>query len=137
MLFVDDNPAELAEVSARHPTVQVVQAKTPATTMSILRQYPGLWSFRVSGTAARRADDLAAAQLREQARAGAEGDTGYLASLEMNLRLAVDRREDIYRLSELSNRTNQFNTALLRLSEAEVAAYAEGRYPLRGERGPA
>ena len=73
VLFVDDNPAELAEVSARHPTVQVVQAKTPAKTMSILRQYPGLWSFRVSGTAARRADDLAAAQLREEARAGAEG----------------------------------------------------------------
>ncbi len=124
MLFVDDNPAELAEVVARYPVLGVVQATSPATTASILRQYPGLFGFRASG-AARRVEDLAAARLREEARAGADEGPGYLASLEMRLDLAVDPPDGAYRLSELSNRTNQFNTALLRLNEVQAAAYIE------------
>jgi len=125
MLFVDDNPAELAEVVARYPALQVVQATGPAMTASILHRYPGLFSFRVTGAAARRAEDLAAAQLREEALARADGDTNYLASLEMRLDLAVDPPDGVYRLSELSSRTNQFNTALLRLNEVQAAAYVE------------
>ncbi len=41
----------------------------------------------------------------------------------MQLTLAVDAVEDIGRLSELSGRTNQFNTGLLRLNEAQAASY--------------
>ena len=43
----------------------------------------------------------------------------------MRLDLAVDPPDGAYRLSELSNRTNQFNTALLRLNEVQAAAYIE------------
>ena len=125
MLFVDDNPAELAEVVARYPVLGVVQATSPATTASILRQYPGLFGFRASGaTGTSKTWPPPASGRRPGPRRG-EGP-GYLASLEMRLDLAVDPPDGAYRLSELSNRTNQFNTALLRLNEAvQAAAYIE------------
>jgi FkbH-like protein len=125
MLFLDDNPVELAEVVARHPGVKVVQATSPALAAAVVRRYPGLWRFRVTATGARRAEDLAAGRLREEGLARAGGDTNYLGSLGMQLDLAVDPPDGVPRLAELSSRTNQFNTGLLRLNEAQAAIYVQ------------
>jgi len=64
---------------------------------------------------------VAASAQREQAARSAQSPEAYLRSLEVVLTFATNRRADLERLAELSNKTNQFNTAFLRLSEAQVA----------------
>jgi FkbH-like protein len=128
LLFVDDNPGELAEVAISVPGVHLLLAGDPAETERCLRYYPGLDPWATSPVAAQRISDLAAARCRQEhlavTRFGATGDAAaYLAQLGTELRVGVDIQAAVARLADLSGRVNQFNTAFRRLGEAEVAAY--------------
>lgn len=72
-----------------------------------------------------RLKDLAAAEARDQAQRHGADRNAYLRSLEVELGFAVDARADRQRLYALSNKTNQFNTALLRLSEVDVGRHLD------------
>ncbi len=128
LLFVDDNPGELAEVAVSVPGVHLLLAVDPAETERGLRYYPGLDPWVAPPAAAQRIGDLAAARRRQEhlavTRSGASGDAAaYLAQLGTELRVGVDIQAAVRRLADLSGRVNQFNTAFRRLGEAEVAAY--------------
>lgn len=128
LLFVDDNPGELAEVAISVPGVHLLLAGDPTDTEQGLRYYPGLDPWAESQTAAQRIGDLAAARTRQGhlavTRSGAAGDAAaYLAQLGTELRVGVDIQASIRRLADLSGRVNQFNTAFRRFGEAKVAAY--------------
>ena len=128
VLFVDDNPGELAEVAISVPGVRLLLAGDPADTERCLRYYPGLDPWATSPAAAQRIGDLEAARLRQEhlavTRLGGAGDAAaYLAQLGTELRVGVDIRAAVPRLADLSGRVNQFNTAFRRLGEAEVADY--------------
>ena len=126
LLYVDDNAAELAEVLNSVPSIHTVHASSPAMTSAAIASYPGIFTFAVTETARHRVADLDASSLRDRALTEAKDVWGYLAGLEMRLDLVVDPTNDISRLSELSNRVNQFKTSSRRLTEAEVAEYVHG-----------
>ena len=121
ILFLDDNAGELAEAGAAIPELALVHAADPAGSLRALQLYPGLHGYPAGEADQRRAFDLEAAgrRAREQATAGDAGE--YLASLHVELELALNPAGDCARLQELSAKTNQFNTGFLRLSEAQVA----------------
>jgi FkbH-like protein len=128
LLFVDDNPGELAEVAISVPGVHLLLAGDPAETERCLRYHPGFDPWVASPAAAQRIGDLEAARRRQEhlavTRSGGTGDAAaYLAQLGTELRVGVDIQAAIARLADLSGRVNQFNTAFRRLGEAEVAAY--------------
>lgn len=128
LLFVDDNPGELAEVAISVPGVHLLLAGDPAETERCLRYYPGFDPWVASPAAAQRIGDLEAARRRQEhlavTRSGGTGDAAaYLAQLGTELRVGVDIQAAAARLADLSGRVNQFNTAFRRLGEAEVAAY--------------
>ncbi len=121
VLFIDDNPGELAEAAAHNPGLHTLHASSPLNTVRALKLYPGLNGY-TSGDADRlRAADLAAASRRAREQAASADPGEYLASLQIEIGLALDRAEDVHRLHELSMKTNQFNTGFLRLSEAQTA----------------
>jgi FkbH-like protein len=68
-----------------------------------------------------RVADLAAAARRETDHRAAADPDAYMRSLGLVVTLAVDPTDLIPRLHELSVKTNQFNTTLLRLSEGDLA----------------
>ena len=123
ILLVDDNPGELAAVATEFPTIRCLHAADPALTARAMTMFPGLFRFSVSVSDRARVADLKAAAQRNDAMLRSQDPMAYLRSLEVELTLAVDDRAHVSRLSELSSKTNQFNTGLSRLSPAQVASY--------------
>lgn len=125
ILLVDDNPGELAAVASELPTIRCLHAADPALTARAVTMFPGLFRFSVSVSDLARIADLKAAAQRSDAVLRSQDPMAYLRSLQVELALAVDDRADVARLSELSNKTNQFNTGLSRFTPAQVAHYMD------------
>jgi FkbH-like protein len=123
VLVVDDNPGELAEIAGAVPGSQCLLAGDPTMTERALRLYPGLYRFSRSAEDLLRTRDVHAAKVRRQELASAADRDGYMRSLSLRLTFEVNPIAERRRLHELSQKTNQFNLALIRLTEAEVQNY--------------
>jgi FkbH-like protein len=122
VVFVDDNPGELATVATRWTGLHTVHAKEDAEgTCRALDWYPGLWAWSVGEADALRLADLGAVTLRAQALMASADRQAYLESLQVRLDLALNPQARLARLVELSQKTNQFNLNLRRVSEVEMA----------------
>lgn len=126
VLFVDDNPGERLEVSRALPEVRILPASEPDEMLAALRHYPGLYKTRFTPEDALRASDIKANADRDALRRALSPDE-YAAELGICLDFAVNPAERAARVNELLHKTNQFVLALLRPSEAAVAAYFTGR----------
>jgi FkbH-like protein len=122
ILFVDDNPGELAAVASALPEVALLHAQDAGQAFRGLSWYPGIVALRSHREDALRARDLASTDARRAMEATAPSRAAYLRSLEIRLLFARSPMGQLSRIHELSTKTNQFNTAFLRLSEAEAAA---------------
>jgi FkbH-like protein len=118
--FLDDNPGELATVASAHPGIRTLHAADPALSLRALVHCPGLFRFRTTEDDARRVADLEAARERAAQLQVAADPEDYLRSLQVELRCRVDQPGDVARAAQLSARTNQFTTAVLRLTEGEL-----------------
>lgn len=121
LLFLDDNPGEIAHVVSELPGIKILHAADAELTGRALDLYPGLHGYPRGKDDALRIADLAANALREQAASSAASPADYLRSLEIALTFGTNRVDQRMRMAELSNKTNQFNTGFLRVSEPEVA----------------
>lgn len=127
MIFLDDNPVEAEAVRAQLPTVTVFDVPP------VLNQYPALAAqigalYRGNGIAFESRSKTeqyrqrnAAAEVRSQF----ASHDDYLASLDLEADLRFDRREDAPRISELSQKSNQFNVLTQRWTVADVLAMME------------
>jgi FkbH-like protein len=121
ILFLDDNPGELAQVASEVPGVKMLHAADPGLTARALDCYPGLHGYPPGQADGLRVADLAAAEERARSARSARSPEDYIRSLGVVLAFATNKSAHLGRMAELSNKTNQFNTAFLRLTEAEVA----------------
>lgn len=125
-LFIDDSPVECDEVRTSCPTVRTVQVPSADDRAEFLAN---LWLL---DTGERTAEDLIRAQsysdeLQRREAAKSATDFGdFLAQLEVSVEMAHATAEDFPRIAQLTQRTNQFNTTTLRLTEAQVVAFAAG-----------
>ena len=123
ILFIDDNPAELAEVAAAFPEIHTLLAGTgPAATHEVLSRYPRLHQWQAHREDALRSADMTANRERRRLRDETPDRGSYLQALGMELVFHLNPQQLRGRLHELSVKTNQFNTAMLRLSEHDIAA---------------
>jgi FkbH-like protein len=120
-LFIDDNPVERDRVRQRLPEVEV-WGDNPFDLRRRLLEDPRLQTPRITGEAAVRTD-LVKAQLG-RARAKAEvGEDDYLASLNLQHRIArLSPGDALDRVEELFQRTTQFNTTGRKFGVAELEA---------------
>ncbi len=131
-LFIDDSPVERARVQARLPEVEVWGEELFSLRRRLLND-PRLQLPRVSAEAAARTELTKAQLQRAGARSGADGmsESEFVASLNVQTRIEqVTSPESLTRVSELFQRTTQFNTTGVRFSAAELAALmgAAGNY---------
>jgi FkbH-like protein len=104
------------------PEVHNVCAAADASlTKRAIEFYPGLWRWRVDADDAKRVLDLQANAEREALLQQAADPAEYFRSLQVSLRYRRDPLEQLGRLADLCNKTNQFNLAIRRTTEAEVA----------------
>lgn len=130
-LFVDDNPVERARVQTRLPEVEVWGEELFSLRRRLLND-PRLQLPRVTAESAARTDLTKAQLKRAEARVGADSqgvsESAFVASLQVRTTIARltdrDTPETFTRVSELFQRTTQFNTTGAKLTAAELAALA-------------
>ena len=121
VVFVDDNPGELAAIAQALPAVTVHARVDARETLAALDHVAGIFRFARQREDMLRAADLRAAALRRDAEQNALSPDDYLRSLDVRLAFAIDRREHLSRMAELCAKTNQFNLSLARMNQAELA----------------
>lgn len=125
LVFFDDNPAERALVRAELPMVAVPEV--PLDPAYYVRTLEDAGYFEAVSLTA---DDLARARQyqdngrRAQAQETATDMASFLRSLEMSLQIGGLDAQSIVRVTQLINKTNQFNVTTRRYTEAELKSFA-------------
>lgn len=124
LVFVDDNPAEREEVRRALPEVAVVEdLAEPAAFPRALEA--GRW-FEAASLSPEDLERTALYRLRaaaEDLRGRSESLEEYLASLEMRAVVAPFGAASLERITQLTNKTNQYNLTTRRTSPGEVEAW--------------
>lgn len=129
LVFVDDNPVERDQVRAALPEVAVPELPDdPALYAATVAAAGYFEAVAFTADDAARAGQYAANLARESLAAavgGASGDMdAFLDALGMTVDYGPVDALGLARVTQLLNKTNQFNTTTIRRTEAEVAALA-------------
>ena len=123
-IFVDDSDYECALVRRQLPEVEVIQ--TPARPVGVpycLDQVSRLELLSLTVEDQKKTEMYAQERIRRQLRQNAErggGLDGYLASLQMVMKVGIDDLAPLKRLSQLTQKTNQFNLTTRRYDEPHI-----------------
>ena len=120
-IFLDDNPAERAEVRAHAP--EVLTLELPDDPVARPGFLDGTWAFDHLLTTdydRKRGAFYLEEGRRREARAGTVAFQDFLDALDLAVDVEDLDEDALERVAQLSQRTNQFNTTGLRLTPAEL-----------------
>jgi amino acid adenylation domain-containing protein/FkbH-like protein len=124
-IFVDDNPVECAEVESNCPGVLTLQLpENPAEIPQFLKH---CWAFdilKVTAEDARRGEMYRESRQREELRAQAGSLADFIAGLNLKIQITPMSPDQLSRVAQLTQRTNQFNLTTIRRTDAEVRQLA-------------
>lgn len=124
-IFLDDNPVECAEVAAACPEVLTLRLPIDGDIEGFLRH---VWAFdRPRVTEEDRRRTAMYKQEAERARFLKEAPTiaGFLAGLGLEVTIAEPTPEQVDRVAQLTQRTNQFNFSTVRRNDGEIRRLGE------------
>lgn len=125
LVFVDDNPAERSLIRQTLPMVAVPEMpEDPARYVQCLSDAGYFESVSFTGDDLQRNAQYAANEQRKVLEVSAQSIDDYLESLNMSMTAGPFENVDIPRISQLINKTNQFNTTTIRRSPEEVHSIA-------------
>ena len=122
LVFVDDSEFECAGVRAALPEVRVIQV--PAALPDYARVIQEVRELFVAGGVSAQSQSKTEQYrqrqqaLQEQSQFASRDE--YLASLELRVELKRNAFDEIARISELTQKSNQFNLTTLRLTPGEI-----------------
>ena len=123
LVLLDDNPAERAQVRAALPMVAVPELPDDPSWFSWYLTACGYFeAVTFSAEDRLRAESYTADAQRADVMSKARDLGDYLASLQMVIRFSPFNDRGRQRITQLINKTNQFNLTTRRYTEAEVAA---------------
>lgn len=122
LVFVDDSKFEINFVKGALPEVTTIQVPEKISDFPrIIRKNLGLF-YNVSTTP----EDMKRIKMykeqvkREEASIGFENLESYIKSLNISLKIYVDDESIVPRMSQMTQKTNQFNLTTRRYSEADI-----------------
>jgi FkbH-like protein len=121
-VFLDDDPAVCAEVRANAPEVLTVQV--PGDSSEIPEYLQAHWAFdRTTATPEdrQRTEMYRQNAQRNQLRSRTGGLTEFLEGLELRCTILPAQPEDLGRVAQLTQKTNQFNATGVRRTESELS----------------
>jgi FkbH-like protein len=128
-VFLDDSDFEVNFIRNSLPEVVTLQVPTNLYEYpAFLRQHANLF-FKINSTAE---DAIKAKMYQEQLTREAErvkhnNVDDYLNSLELAVTILINDRNNIPRISQLTQKTNQFNLTTQRYTETEISALIENQ----------
>jgi FkbH-like protein len=128
IIFIDDNPVERAGIISEMPEITVPEFPSDTSELNkfiteIYHEY--LLSLRTT------AEDLDKTRLyrqntkRDNLMKSSDSYETFLQSLDTKIRISPACIEDIPRISQLTQKTNQFNLTTRRYSEAEIKLFID------------
>lgn len=120
-IFIDDSPVECAEVSSHCP--EVLTLCLPRDISEIPQFLQHVWAFdreAISVEDTKRTQLYRENHLREGAAAQAISYHDFLCSLNLQISMQQAKPEQLQRIIQLSQRTNQFNSLGTSYSESEL-----------------
>jgi FkbH-like protein/thioester reductase-like protein len=121
-IFIDDNPVECAEVKANCPEVLTIQLPQKAELIS--QFFKHIWSFDHLKTTTQEDSKRTLFYQQNIKRQEIFKESLTLGEFIKNLALKVEissmSSEQILRVAQLTQRTNQFNNTTIRRSESEI-----------------
>jgi FkbH-like protein len=122
-VFMDDNDVELDEVRQRLPGVRLVKiSDEPEDVAETTRHLTEFRFATVSSEDRGRTEMMHVESGRRAAAAGAPSHEEFLASLGITVRVFEPGPSHVGRVTQLINKTNQFNLTTIRRDDAQVAA---------------
>lgn len=125
LVFLDDNPAEVSLIQQMLPEVKaVLMPPDPAEYAAVLEKLTDFERLAVLEEDRRKTEQYRQSRERDELHAASSDLGSYLSSLRTELEIRRARREDLERVHQLFNKTNQFNATTRRYSPAEVERFA-------------
>jgi FkbH-like protein len=123
-IFIDDNIFEIEQVRSALPDVLCCQypVQQPEEAVDLVKNIRGLSTWRITNEDALKTKMYADEAVRLQLRSNSNSLQEYLQTLDLNLEYGLNRKSEIVRITQLINKTNQFNLTTRRYSENEVDA---------------
>jgi FkbH-like protein len=122
LVFIDDNPAERQLVRQMIPQVETLEMPAnPALFARTLRQTNFFASSFLTEEDKKRGQIYADQRRRDQLQQSCTTLEDFLKSLDMKASIHLAGKEDIKRVTQLTQRTNQFNLTSRRYTEADMA----------------
>jgi FkbH-like protein len=125
-IFIDDDRKEVAEVENNLPQVRTLCL--PSSSSNIIPAFRHFWPFdktRVTAEDQRRSESYQQEKARGQVLREAKSLEDFIANLCLRINIEQFRPEMLGRVSQLTQRTNQFNTTTIRRNEFELKGQLE------------
>ncbi len=130
-VFVDDNPAECAIVESQLPAVSVVNLTSVGDAMYNLSRSGFFETTSISADDLKRNEMYAANAMRAAQQKSFESYEDYLLSLDMRAIIEDFRPVYLQRITQLTNKSNQFNLTTKRYSDKDVEAVCSSEKHIR------
>ncbi|MGB3509598.1 MAG: HAD-IIIC family phosphatase, partial [Microcoleaceae cyanobacterium] len=127
-IFIDDNPIECSEVQLNCP--QVLTLQVPENSEDIPRFLNHVWGFdRLKTTKEdKKRTELYKQNIeRESLRSSSLSFQEFLDKLDLNVNITKMQPSQLARVSQLTQRTNQFNATTIRRSETEIKTLCQSQ----------
>jgi len=126
IVFIDDNPAERQMMRQSLPQVDTLEMPAdPSLFARTLRETGCFTRAYLTEEDKNRGQIYAAQRQRDQFRQSCATLEDFLKSLEMVVSIHSAGKDDIKRIAQLTQRTNQFNLTTRRYTEADIAAMSQ------------
>lgn len=121
LVFIDDNPAEIEIVNQYAPEVSTIYLGNNVSDYKAKLEDSGYFEPRALTSEDARKTSLYQQEVkRKELKSKFTDITAYLSSLEMQMTIQPFSHVDVPRISQLINKSNQFNLTTIRRTEAEV-----------------
>lgn len=124
-VFIDDNPLECEQMRSDCPEVLTLQLPAAGDIPAFLRNLWPLDTHELTEEDRRRTALYRENQQRDQFRQQAPTLESFLAGLRLDIQISRPSAEQVSRVAQLTQRTNQFNFTSVRRTEAEISQLLE------------
>jgi FkbH-like protein len=122
LVFLDDNPFEIEQMRSLLPeVVSILLDEEPAEMVDAIKDMHLFDKLEVTQEDSLRADMMLAERKRSQFSKVLSSDD-FIAALELRLDIAEARPDQLGRIAQLTNKTNQFNLTTVRRSLEQIEA---------------
>lgn len=126
LVFIDDSPVECERVRTAFPKVQVEQFPSdPMVIPAFMASLRGTARLHVTDDDLKRTASIRANAQREELRSAAPDMASFIRSLQIELAIGRQDRSAVQRVSQLAQRTNQFNLTTKRYTVSDVERLME------------